>query len=214
MPSSLVVMVPSPSVSQRGVSGRRARREGERTLVKEGERFLEFSDLIFTLLCVASVCAVHPALQRRTNESAISVQAQEHEFVFRRLDSAQPQRERMPSTSSLTATEKHLVKTHALPSQNDKILSVAIARLYHASPNWQFTGLFGALVFGWTKHNHGWLRLVDLAVLPLPSLVLSVLLLSPSPSSRALAASSGNTKSRNQLNTTKIAPSFTLSPER
>ena len=77
----------------------------------------------------------------------------------------------MPSTSTLTSTEKQLVKTHAVPGSNDKILSVAIARIYHAAPEWQFTGLFGALVFGWTKGAHGWLRLVDLAVLPSSSLV-------------------------------------------
>ena len=120
----------------------------------------------------------------------------------------------MPSTSTLTSTEKQLVKTHAIPNLNDKILSVAIARIYHAVPQWQFTGLFGALTFGWSKGGQGWLRLIDLAVLTLQSSHRRIRLFTPSPADRVLEESFGNIKSRNQLNTIKIEPSFTLSRER
>lgn len=66
----------------------------------------------------------------------------------------------MPSTSSLTASEKALVK-RAVP---ERILAVALARIYYAYPNpskWSFSGLQGALVFAWAASG-GVLRCVDL----------------------------------------------------
>ena len=73
----------------------------------------------------------------------------------------------MPSTSSLTSSEKALIKKHApVSSAHDKIHTAAIARVYYAYPDpakWSYSGISGALVYGWGQ-NGGWLRVVDLAV--------------------------------------------------
>lgn len=187
MPSSLVVIVPSPSATWESVSSRRGPERGGNTLVEEGEGFLELGNLFFSLPQRVSERSQRVAPRRRTNESAISVEARNANplspFVPARALLRLGDCAAMPSTSTLTSTEKQLVKTHAVPSPNDKILSVAIARIYHATPEWQFTGLFGALVFGWSKGAQGWLRLVDLAVLPSSS--------SPLLSAHSLAASDG-----------------------
>ncbi|GAA6044967.1 hypothetical protein JCM8097_005665 [Rhodosporidiobolus ruineniae] len=71
----------------------------------------------------------------------------------------------MPSTSSLTSSEKSLIKKHAPTGPGDKIHTAAIARVYYAYPDpakWSYSGLSGALVFGWGQGG-GWLKLVDLA---------------------------------------------------
>ncbi|KAL8292796.1 hypothetical protein RQP46_001408 [Phenoliferia psychrophenolica] len=72
----------------------------------------------------------------------------------------------MPSTSTLTSSEKALIKKHApVASSHDKILTAAIARVYYAYPDpakWAFSGISGALVYGWGS-NGGWLKVVDLA---------------------------------------------------
>ena len=73
----------------------------------------------------------------------------------------------MPSTSSLTSSEKALIKKHApVGSAHDKIHTAAIARVYYAFPDpakWSYSGISGALVYGWGQKG-GWLRVVDLAV--------------------------------------------------
>lgn len=72
----------------------------------------------------------------------------------------------MPSHSSLTSSEKSLVKKHAPTSQGDKIHAAAIGRVYYAFPDptkWSYSGISGAVVFGWGQAG-GWLKVVDLAV--------------------------------------------------
>lgn len=73
----------------------------------------------------------------------------------------------MPSTSSLTSSEKALIKKHApSSSSHDMIHTAAIARVYYAFPDpakWSYSGISGAIVYGWGQ-NGGWLRVVDLAV--------------------------------------------------
>lgn len=73
----------------------------------------------------------------------------------------------MPSTSSLTSSEKALIKKHApVATAGDKILTAAIGRVYYAYPDparWSFSGVSGAVVYGWGS-NGGWLKVVDLAV--------------------------------------------------
>ncbi|GAA5826668.1 hypothetical protein JCM11251_002846 [Rhodosporidiobolus azoricus] len=72
----------------------------------------------------------------------------------------------MPSSkSTLTSSEKSLIKKSAPTASGDKIHAAAICRIYYAFPDpakWSFSGLSGALVFGWGS-NGGWLKLVDLA---------------------------------------------------
>lgn len=94
----------------------------------------------------------------------------------------------MPSTSSISATEKSLIKKNAASSTDKvrwawtssvcnrflnhvkpQILSGAIARIYYASPDpaqWSWAGLEGALVFGNTSKGTGgfWFKLVDIVV--------------------------------------------------
>lgn len=73
----------------------------------------------------------------------------------------------MPSTSTLTSSEKAAIKKYApVASSNDKILTAAIGRIYYAYPDpakWSYSGISGAIVFGWGS-NGGWLKMVDLAV--------------------------------------------------
>lgn len=72
----------------------------------------------------------------------------------------------MPSHSSLTSSEKSLIKKHAPTSSGDKIHSAAIGRIYYAFPDptkWSYSGISGAVVFGWGQAG-GWLKVVDLAV--------------------------------------------------
>uniref|UniRef100_A0A0K3CQP2 BY PROTMAP: gi/472582037/gb/EMS19739.1/ actin regulatory protein [Rhodosporidium toruloides NP11] gi/647394372/emb/CDR35601.1/ RHTO0S01e03004g1_1 [Rhodosporidium toruloides] n=1 Tax=Rhodotorula toruloides TaxID=5286 RepID=A0A0K3CQP2_RHOTO len=71
----------------------------------------------------------------------------------------------MPSHSSLTSSEKSLIKKHAPSSSGDKIHSAAIGRIYYAFPDptkWSYSGISGAVVFGWGQAG-GWLKVVDLA---------------------------------------------------
>jgi hypothetical protein len=71
----------------------------------------------------------------------------------------------MPSTSTLTSSEKSLIKKSLPLLSGEKIHSAAIARVYYAFPSpskWSYSGLSGALVFGWGPQG-GWLKLVDLA---------------------------------------------------
>lgn len=72
----------------------------------------------------------------------------------------------MPSSNStLTSSEKSLIKKTAPSAPGDKIHSAAICRIYYAYPDpakWSFSGLSGAVVFGWGSAG-GWLKLVDLA---------------------------------------------------
>ncbi|GAA6061457.1 hypothetical protein JCM10212_005660 [Sporobolomyces blumeae] len=71
----------------------------------------------------------------------------------------------MPSTSSLTSSEKSLIKKHAPIGSGDKIHAAAIARVYYAYPDptkWSYSGISGAIVFGWGQGG-GWLKMVDLA---------------------------------------------------
>ncbi|GAA5948742.1 hypothetical protein JCM3775_003303, partial [Rhodotorula graminis] len=71
----------------------------------------------------------------------------------------------MPSSSSLTSSEKSLVKKHAPSGAGDKIHAAAIGRIYYAYPDpakWSFSGISGAVVFGWGAAG-GWLKVVDLA---------------------------------------------------
>lgn len=71
----------------------------------------------------------------------------------------------MPSTSYLTSSEKSLIKKSAPTSSGDKIHTAAICRIYYAYPDpsrWSYSGLSGAIVFGWGQGG-GWLKLVDLA---------------------------------------------------
>lgn len=60
-----------------------------------------------------------------------------------------------------------MVKNYApIASAHDKILTVAIGRIYYAWPDpakWSYSGISGAVVFGWGEKG-GWLRVVDLAV--------------------------------------------------
>lgn len=73
----------------------------------------------------------------------------------------------MPSTSTLTASEKALVKKHApIATASDKVLCASIGRIYYAWPDpakWSYSGISGAIVYGWGTHG-GWLKVVDLAV--------------------------------------------------
>lgn len=73
----------------------------------------------------------------------------------------------MPSTSTLTSSEKALIKKHApITSSSDKILTAAIGRIYYSYPDpakWSYSGISGAIVFGWGTQG-GWLKVVDLAV--------------------------------------------------
>jgi hypothetical protein len=73
----------------------------------------------------------------------------------------------MPSTSTLTSTEKSLIKKYAIiSSANDKIITATIARIYYAWPDpakWSYSGIAGALVFGWGEKG-GWIRIIDLVV--------------------------------------------------
>lgn len=72
----------------------------------------------------------------------------------------------MPSSSTLTSSEKALVKKHAPSGAGDKIHAAAIGRIYYAYPDpakWSFSGISGAVVFGWGSAG-GWLKVVDLAV--------------------------------------------------
>lgn len=72
----------------------------------------------------------------------------------------------MPSTSTLTSAEKSLIKKHAPTSSGDKILTAAIGRIYYAFPDpvkWSYSGISGAVVFGWGSYG-GWLKVIDLAV--------------------------------------------------
>ncbi|GJN93312.1 hypothetical protein Rhopal_006359-T1 [Rhodotorula paludigena] len=71
----------------------------------------------------------------------------------------------MPSTSSLTSSEKSLIKKHAATGASDKIHAAAIGRIYYAYPDpakWSYSGISGAVVFGWGSAG-GWLKVVDLA---------------------------------------------------
>ncbi|BGP19598.1 hypothetical protein JCM10213_002861 [Rhodosporidiobolus nylandii] len=71
----------------------------------------------------------------------------------------------MPSTSSLTSTEKSVIKRAALSGPGDKIHAAAICRVYYAYPDpakWSYSGISGACVFGWGQGG-GWLKVVDLA---------------------------------------------------
>ncbi|GAA6022514.1 hypothetical protein JCM10207_008539, partial [Rhodosporidiobolus poonsookiae] len=71
----------------------------------------------------------------------------------------------MPSTSSLTSSEKSLIKKSAATGPGDKIHCAAIGRVYYAYPDpakWSYSGISGAVVFGWGQGG-GWLRVVDLA---------------------------------------------------
>jgi hypothetical protein len=85
-------------------------------------------------------------------------------LTHRRTPSPKPAA--MPSHSSLTSSEKSLVKKHAPTSQGDKIHAAAIGRVYYAFPDptkWSYSGISGAVVFGWGQAG-GWLKVVDLAV--------------------------------------------------
>ena len=71
----------------------------------------------------------------------------------------------MPSTSTLTASERDEVKTSA-GTNGAKILAAGLARIYFAYPDpnaWAYGGLQGAMVFVHDK-SRGifYLRLVDL----------------------------------------------------
>ncbi|GAA5870967.1 hypothetical protein JCM1840_002741 [Sporobolomyces johnsonii] len=71
----------------------------------------------------------------------------------------------MPSTSTLTSSEKSLIKKHAPVGSGDKIHAAAIGRVYYAFPDpakWSYSGISGAVVFGWGQQG-GWLKVVDLA---------------------------------------------------
>ena len=72
----------------------------------------------------------------------------------------------MPSNSSLTSSEKSLIKKHGPTGSGDKIHAAAIGRLYYAYPDpakWSYSGISGAVVFGWGQGG-GWLKVIDLAV--------------------------------------------------
>ena len=67
----------------------------------------------------------------------------------------------------LTEDEKQTVK-RTVPKASNKILGVAVAKLYVAHPNrsrWTYTGLQGAVVLANdTVGNTFWLKLVDISV--------------------------------------------------
>ncbi|GAA5915075.1 Wiskott-Aldrich syndrome protein [Sporobolomyces salmoneus] len=71
----------------------------------------------------------------------------------------------MPSNSSLTSSEKSLIKKHGPTGSGDKIHAAAIGRIYYAYPDpskWSYSGISGAVVFGWGQGG-GWLKVIDLA---------------------------------------------------
>ncbi|GAA5994975.1 hypothetical protein JCM5350_001073 [Sporobolomyces pararoseus] len=71
----------------------------------------------------------------------------------------------MPSNSSLTSSEKSLIKKHGPSGSGDKIHAAAIGRIYYAYPDpakWSYSGISGAVVFGWGQGG-GWLKVIDLA---------------------------------------------------
>ncbi|GAA5939254.1 Wiskott-Aldrich syndrome protein [Sporobolomyces koalae] len=71
----------------------------------------------------------------------------------------------MPSTSTLTSSEKALIKKHGPIGSGDKIHAAAIGRVYYAYPDpakWSYSGISGAIVFGWGQGG-GWLKVIDLA---------------------------------------------------
>ena len=78
----------------------------------------------------------------------------------------------MPSI--LTDNDKDTVK-RAVPKPANKIQAVAVARLYIAYPNrqrWTYTGLQGAAVLANDLvGNTYWIKLVDISVRPIPSLL-------------------------------------------
>jgi Wiskott-Aldrich syndrome protein len=71
----------------------------------------------------------------------------------------------MPSI--LSDTDKEVVK-RTVPRPSNKILAVAVARLYVAYPNpqqWTYTGLQGAAVLANDLVGHTfWIKLVDVSV--------------------------------------------------
>jgi neural Wiskott-Aldrich syndrome protein len=71
----------------------------------------------------------------------------------------------MPSI--LSDTDKEVVK-RTVPKPSNKILAVAVARLYVAYPNpqqWTYTGLQGAAVLANDLVGHTfWIKLVDVSV--------------------------------------------------
>jgi len=72
----------------------------------------------------------------------------------------------MPSTSTLTSSEKSLIKKHGPTGSGDKIHAAAIGRVYYAYPDpakWSYSGISGAITFGWGQGG-GWLKVIDLAV--------------------------------------------------
>ncbi|GAA6022846.1 hypothetical protein JCM11491_007016, partial [Sporobolomyces phaffii] len=71
----------------------------------------------------------------------------------------------MPSHSSLTSSEKSLIKKHGPTGAGDKIHAAAIGRIYYAYPDpakWSYSGISGAVAFGWGQSG-GWLKVIDLA---------------------------------------------------
>ncbi|GAA5824313.1 hypothetical protein JCM5353_007018 [Sporobolomyces roseus] len=71
----------------------------------------------------------------------------------------------MPSTSTLTSSEKSLIKKHGPTGSGDKIHAAAIGRVYYAYPDparWSYSGISGAITFGWGQGG-GWLKVIDLA---------------------------------------------------
>ncbi|GAA5874194.1 hypothetical protein JCM16303_005768 [Sporobolomyces ruberrimus] len=71
----------------------------------------------------------------------------------------------MPSNSTLTSSEKSLIKKHGPTGSGDKIHAAAIGRIYYAYPDpakWSYSGISGAVAFGWGQGG-GWLKVIDLA---------------------------------------------------
>ena len=79
--------------------------------------------------------------------------------------------------SQLTDSDKETVK-RAIPKAANKIIAVAVARLYIAHPNrqtWTYTGLQGAAVLANDLvGNTFWIKLVDVSV-ALPSISAEIL---------------------------------------
>ena len=73
--------------------------------------------------------------------------------------------------SQLTDSDKETVK-RTVPKSANKIIAVAVARLYIAHPNrqtWTYTGLQGAAVLANDLvGNTFWIKLVDISVGPCP----------------------------------------------
>ena len=112
---------------------------------------------------------------------------------------------------SILSDEDKLTVKRTVPKSANKILAVAVAKLYIAYPdrhNWTYTGLQGAAVLANDLvGNTFWIKLVDISASTSRELIYGMLTLCSLPT----VASSGTRRYMIPSPTTKIASSSTLS---